>query len=137
MSEADDWQELMRGISGSVGKAEEAADGMAEAIRSVDRFMERANGGGVDENTLNGLRVGLWLNTTADWAGVVVAAVAELRERLADTDAQVASGELPASAHSWRHQLQERLAALDRRTQRLIRRLAERRKKLETLAGIS
>ncbi|HUF07770.1 MAG TPA: hypothetical protein VMO47_00505 [Rhodothermales bacterium] len=133
MSDEEDWRELLRGLSDAVSKIEDAAAQMDEAIQACDRFLSRAQRGGVSSDILEGLSLGLAFSTGIDWARAAPAKIADLHDRLVAHDAMVSDGELPASAHTWRYQLLERLSALDTRTEALARAFAERRVALETL----
>lgn len=136
MNENDEWQELMRGLSAALTKVEDAADRMNGTIRECDRFLERARSGAITQDVLDGLRVGLAFSVGAEWVNDAPRKIVELREQVARHDAKVSGGELPASAHTWRHQIQGRMETLHERLETLARSLADRRTSLEKVAGM-
>ena len=134
MSDDSEWRNLMQCISSEVKNLEEAVNTMDRAVLECDRFILRAQRGLVSQDVLDGLRVGLDFTNGVEWLRSAPAGIADLLEQLARHDNKVSEGELPATAHSWRYQIRERLAAIDEHTQTLSLSFADRRANLEKIA---
>jgi hypothetical protein len=110
MSDENEWRNLMQGVSMAVKELEEGVNSMDRAVLECDRFILRAQRGLVSQDVLDGLRIGLDFTSGVEWLRGAPAQIAGLLEQLARHDDKVSDGELPATAHSWRYQIRERLA---------------------------
>src|SRR5258708_3705478 len=134
MSEENEWRNLMQGVSEAEKGLEEAVHSMDRAVLECDRFIERARRRTGNQDVMEGLRVGLSFAAGVDWLRGAPTEIAGLIEKVVQHDDKVSVGELPATAHSWRYQIRERLAALEEHTHSLSRSFADRRAKLEKIA---
>lgn len=131
----DEWRSRMDQLSSSLSTVEEAAEKIGRALNDGEGTVKRLESRGIDDCTANGLRLGLTFFDTALWLGSVRAHNERFRAAIAKVDEDVASGELPSTAHTWRHQFWERVNVLEERARNLEAQLAALRSALDSLCS--
>jgi hypothetical protein len=110
----EDWSKRQETFHAATTRAEERVSTLAGDVRGLRDFALADHSDRKGDQVFNGLRLGLAFHDTVTELNARRTSLADAREGIAAVDAEVASGRLPATAHSWRFQLAARLDHLDR-----------------------